>query len=716
MRLSDCLAAMNWRTLAAIAQTHRLPLSSQPTRADLMAALTANLPRRVASMRQVGLDIPIVEALTALAAAEGQAPLPDFVVAYGDARSLTGARERDPRHLARQPASTTEWLLFHGLAFIVPPGNHGDAARIVLPDEWLTDFRPQPPDTRDEPTVETTHWPDASLALAVYLAALRATPPRLSKASRLRAVTLHQIALLLGQRATASSATDWLGLTRFIEFLAWRLGLTLPLGRHLHLSPLAAAWLDQPWRLRRADLWRAWLDEADLPSAWRRYRLPAATLSDPAAFAHRLLDRLRAARQSSDGQLRPWRTIDDLIPLDGQGPLLTGLIPWWETENRPGLGYDLARQIMRGPLAWLGALEWEAVSPPRWRLTDLGAWYLGLGANPPPEPAPPPLQLLAATPDSDSIDNHPLSAPLGATTLSLADWLDVKPGPPHSPWPPHLLLTPASVTRGLRRGGIIDDLLRLLTATARPAPSDTLEATLRVWARSGDTFQLRPTVVLRAPSESHLDALLRSRVVRRSVTRRLSTTDVEVDPTHLSHIDAALRRLGHALDTASLKVVAPAPPPERQGVSLNPSDLTWLLTSVEGYADLARRLALPPPPTALADRLAAHLDPTAREGARHAAQHAADRLDRTLRDLEPALAPVPIDTLLALFESALATSATLHILYWTPSRPTPLARTVSPQRIEWHGDTPYLAAYCHLRRDERTFRLDRILAVDIIQS
>jgi hypothetical protein len=29
--------------------------------------------------------------------------------------------------------------------------------------------------------------------------------------------------------------------------------------------------------------------------------------------------------------------------------------------------------------------------------------------------------------------------------------------------------------------------------------------------------------------------------------------------------------------------------------------------------------------------------------------------------------------------------------------------------LEWRGDIPYLIAYCRLRQDERTFRLERII-------
>lgn len=711
MHLSDCLALANWRTLAAIAQTHRLAIGPHPTRPELLAALSTELPRRVASLHRAGLPQVAAEALAALAVADASASLPDFVAVYGSLRGLTGVKDEDPRRLARQPQSITEWLIFHGLAFVVPASERGQSPLIVLPDEWLAEFRPEPSKVSIDLPGEPVQWPEPSLALAVYLATLRATPSPLLKSMRLPATTLQSLASLLGQPTNASAA-DWLGLARFVAFLAWRLGLTLPQGGRLHPSPLAATWLDQPLAARRADLWRAWLDETDLPTAWRRHRLPAGTLRDPAAFTHRLLDRLRTVEAPSDTRPRPWRALDDLVPIGDPGRLIADLVPWWAIENHPDLGRDLARGMLRGPLAWLEAVEWDDTPTPRWRLTDLGAWYLGLRGAPPPAS----FSLhLSVTFDDDGVDNPPLTVAPGPPLISLADWADLRHDPPDEPWPPRLSLTRTSVTRGLRRGGRIEDLLRLLTTTARPAPSDALQSTLRAWATPHAVLRLRQALVLGAPNEAHLEGLLRYCTVRRSVIRRLSSTDIEVEPASLPNVKSTLERLGHSL-AVSAPDITTGPPPDRHRLSLDVAELAWLLTALEGYAELARRLGLPPPPAALADRVAAHLDPLAQASAQRAAEHATEHLDRTLRDLDPALAPVPADTLLAFLETAIQDNADIHMRYWTPGRPAPLSRIVSPRRIEWHGDTPYLVAYCHLRRDERTFRLDRVLAVGPIQS
>jgi DNA polymerase-3 subunit epsilon len=55
---------------------------------------------------------------------------------------------------------------------------------------------------------------------------------------------------------------------------------------------------------------------------------------------------------------------------------------------------------------------------------------------------------------------------------------------------------------------------------------------------------------------------------------------------------------------------------------------------------------------------------------------------------------------------ALATKGQLQILYVGPGGET--ERIITPHYLGQHGDDVYLIAYCHLRQDQRTFRLDRI--------
>jgi predicted DNA-binding transcriptional regulator YafY len=70
--------------------------------------------------------------------------------------------------------------------------------------------------------------------------------------------------------------------------------------------------------------------------------------------------------------------------------------------------------------------------------------------------------------------------------------------------------------------------------------------------------------------------------------------------------------------------------------------------------------------------------------------------------------PGPVGPLLESLEAAIRERATVEIEYYTAGRAHRTTRRVDPLRLEWHGDVAYLIAYCHLRGDERVFRVDRI--------
>jgi predicted DNA-binding transcriptional regulator YafY len=70
--------------------------------------------------------------------------------------------------------------------------------------------------------------------------------------------------------------------------------------------------------------------------------------------------------------------------------------------------------------------------------------------------------------------------------------------------------------------------------------------------------------------------------------------------------------------------------------------------------------------------------------------------------------PQPTGPLLEALEAAIEAGETVEIDYYTAGRAHQTTRRVDPLRLEWHGDVVYLIAYCHLREDQRVFRVDRI--------
>jgi len=62
--------------------------------------------------------------------------------------------------------------------------------------------------------------------------------------------------------------------------------------------------------------------------------------------------------------------------------------------------------------------------------------------------------------------------------------------------------------------------------------------------------------------------------------------------------------------------------------------------------------------------------------------------------------------------AALGNGRQLRILYLSESGET--ERTITPLYPSEHRGVGYLVAYCHLRQEQRTFRLDRIFSAELI--
>ena len=63
---------------------------------------------------------------------------------------------------------------------------------------------------------------------------------------------------------------------------------------------------------------------------------------------------------------------------------------------------------------------------------------------------------------------------------------------------------------------------------------------------------------------------------------------------------------------------------------------------------------------------------------------------------------------------ALARGKRVHLRYWVPARDEATERDVDPIRLFTSDAVAYLSGWCHAVDDLRTFRLDRVLAADVL--
>jgi DNA polymerase III epsilon subunit len=92
-------------------------------------------------------------------------------------------------------------------------------------------------------------------------------------------------------------------------------------------------------------------------------------------------------------------------------------------------------------------------------------------------------------------------------------------------------------------------------------------------------------------------------------------------------------------------------------------------------------------------------------------------LTSLLQPVERVLAPeaAQSEALPPLLQEALTRGLSLEIRYMTSGRDASLRR-VDPLAVVSNSNTFYLRAYCHLRQEERTFRLDRITEMKIVEK
>ncbi len=210
--------------------------------------------------------------------------------------------------------------------------------------------------------------------------------------------------------------------------------------------------------------------------------------------------------------------------------------------------------------------------------------------------------------------------------------------------------------------------------------------------------------------------LLRENVsMRRELTKTLSPRHVELDPQRASHVLRRLHRRGWLSEHDLLSFLAQRYPfKARSGIRehayFSGAERTYLLSLVL----LAEQLHLPHAvPVGIIDKLRVHLKETLQMTAASKAQAAAEQFAEPIQWLpEDEPPPAPPEELLEKLTIAIQKQATVDVFYQSAGQLQPEYRRLSPLVVEQRGPRHYLIAYCHLRHENRTFRLDRLQLLD----
>jgi hypothetical protein len=552
---------------------------------------------------------------------------------------------------------------------------------------------------------------------AAFLSHLRANQIRHVGARFLPARALRDLNLCLSvaEPSVLATPTEWrTHRARFIHFTCEAAGLIASMHGLLLPSVHTAHWLGLPrWQQLHLLFNSASADSHELGLLWRAYRLPAWRAAPRQLPMPAVLAVLRSVGDHGATNRRLLKA----MPISGLG-----------AEDESECRRDLAAIL--DYLAWFGAVAIARPAAgdrthPRIHLTALGHALLGdeATADTLTNPSPPPAPLSFAT-DLELLVSPSVSP---ALLYELADYAMPVTARPNRRY----RVDPTRIQLAIARHTSLSHIRRFfLNALAVDALPEPLEHCLRACADQRDRLSLHEVTLLEASKAETLQLLLRDWRLRAAVERLIAPNAAIIRPDRAPALARRLagRGLLPAAPARDASGSAPSSPPLPLGYRPRRSRETGFGQPALAHLALALRLC-----QILADLIPARYRPP------HAIQLDIDsRLDRRERALVDHLArefeaareapataggpatsraasradlPESVARHLIAIGDAIDAAASITIDYLAASAGEAATRVVDPLTIEWRGRVPYLIAFCHTSRANRTYRVDRILRI-----
>jgi hypothetical protein len=713
-----------------IARTQRISLPRGCTPPERLVRLrTALCHGTTVRATYTLLDAPSQAALHHLRTCRGGLAPAALTHRYGPIRPLSPLAA-DPR-----PQSISEQLLL--LGWLLPrPATPRHPTRYLLPPElraWLPTPLPAAPAPAPAAALAPPLPPALRAARTLLLACVEAPLP-LRANHQLSQAALRRLVPALAPRS-APDATD---LCHWVWSLLRQLGLV-----HAHQgrgepTPALRRWLALPAETQRQTLLGAWIGlpslepplirqlrdrrGLDLPALRRRLLAWAAALpgATPAEAAAQYKSLAAAFGPLADASTHGFRHVDR--------------VPW-----QPKRAAAIWAAAVHGPLAWLGVLhDGDAVE-------GVGAGGAG-GAGGAVE--------LDALFHSSLVTRHSslarwhynapgqLTIPHVAVDAAVVQLLPYVAGQTADASGTTYTFTAASLARAASHGHSPSQLEALLHQQAGPPPPAWGAALPPVAA----SLTIRPVLLLSTDQPALLSRMLPRRSLSRYLGPRLAPGLALVQAAAAERLQRACQRVGLACTLHAPPQPLAAPPPARpvrgrrppSASQLSPADCATLLLTCAHARQMAPASA--PHTHQIEQRLWAALPPALHASTVDtlAAMHPPSPLPPPATPATPALAqpwepapvapvaPPPLGTLAPAPAGAPATmpSAPLRArlqrairhnraitMRYRDAEGRITTRSVRPLALEPQGDSWQLRAYCLVRQAERSFRLDRILAM-----
>lgn len=731
--LRETLEATSWRLLKLIGRQRGLRFGSNIHKADLIERIEANLAEPANLGRALdSLPEPERRALDDLLLAGGRLPRRYLESRYGaPAAGLIVAR-RPGNDLMK--LSSLERLVISGFVF-----QDRISSELFIPEELICGL-PQPtlppPPVRSSQAGQVAPVDLLCCDLATLLALLQ----------RERATLLHQRwlpphflaawgrACLHPPDAPAARSELQTGRRRFLHYLAESAGLVTGPGPILTLTPAAWGWLNAPYGDRLQQLWQAWIKPN--PERWARFRLPGSDwLSDPAALLgpiHKALPGVDPADPAlfAETLLRVAPQHQELAPANALDPF--------------GLIQETVRQLLAGPLQWLGVLvndetvhhsaptrQGFMIHPSAWNWLDgrpipetqaplPAQFFLELDDRPDLFEAglhlvgdgrlPAPVDLMAAIEISE-----PAQAEAAAGQMEAISTGEIVPGSLALRY----RVTPASFIRALHRGWSPQALRQALERLANRSLADQELRLIYTWSAAADRMRISPVMLLESSDPGLIRRLASEPRGRALIQRSLSARAVVVSPERLKLLARRLEQQ-EGIPARISQGQGLSGPAKSEAGGIEPAIAPQLWLAVQLYQRLGAYIALPVHlPQLVFDLLAERLSLADLAAAEVAVEQVMQALRRALDGESPFptwyKGEVAVAESAALIEAALANGRWLQLTYYSAGRDVTSRRLVEPYRLERRGETLYLVGFCQQAQAERVFRVDRIESIRLIE-
>ena len=273
-----------------------------------------------------------------------------------------------------------------------------------------------------------------------------------------------------------------------------------------------------------------------------------------------------------------------------------------------------------------------------------------------------------------------------------------------------LSITPLTIAQADRRGYSLSHMIYIMEeATGQPlAPGQHQQ--LLEWVRRADAYTLNPVTLLTVKQPQQLANVIGNGNLRQHVHTQLSPRHATVSPNIFPALKKWAARHHYALDSS---YDSPAINPSSAGDE-RPTEFHYL--GLRLLMDLGKLIPLPyAPPAAELEHAAAHLSPEQQTQLNTLANTLLTNIQEAIsgRDAFFSARQAPSFSFIEQIERAIRKQTTLTLRYNALNAPESKQHTIEPHRLEKRGQLYYLHAYSYRAEANLTFRLDRIVTLEV---